>query len=492
MKRIVTQLFLVAAIGMLGACASTSPKVSPWSSLVVSLRSDSVSVVEGQSVRLHWRVLPNGRDSVEVALDGRKVSLNDSAIVTPVPPATTYQLRVSARDTTSFATVTVKTRKAPPAIVVAPKKYGPDDVSNGPDDGRFTLGCRGQRLTYGFPAPFSTSHIILKVNGSYATNSARLSSTDSIHRISGNAVRTGRTGYNSTTIPFRFFGVDILQRVVPVDRDFREIMDEGSAVYYKISWQMTNRQSEPVNIGLSFLLDTMIDDNDAAKIQADATYVSTETQFVDQAVPRVCSVYRRDYDGDDLTGLFIAQSPSSLKPQQLIVGRWPYLHGLVWPIFNGNFTYTDSAIMTTWEDLSIKPDSSAFMCVYYGTKQGHPLIMLDNNEQVRSEVRSLYYDLADIRLDAKTEQAIAEMVRGKRIYAASVTGFSDAQGDDEHNLRISRERADRVVRLLQRAGVPVSAIMVKSYGESHALQSEDAIANGNASDRRVELNVWYE
>jgi outer membrane protein OmpA-like peptidoglycan-associated protein len=452
----------------------------------ISFKSSKPRITEGDSVVLSWSVQTNDSLAPTVMLQGEQLPTKGERVVSPAYGSQRYFLSVRTSDTVIDRTIVIEVDRKPVPV------WTPDDISQGNDDGRFTIGCRGQRLTYGFPAPLSTSHIIVKVNGEYASNNPSLERRTLARTFRGNAIRAGRLGYNRTEIPLRFYGVDIFQRVVPVDRNFREITDEQDAVYYKMTWTLTNRHGKSVNVGLTYLLDTMIDDNDAARIQADATHVSSETEFNGNQVPQRMLVYRRDLNEDDLTAVYLPYAGDSPKPSSVVVGRWPFLHGQVWKAAEPGESYYDSAIMTVWDDVSIEPNSSVTFVSYYGTKQAYPLVMIDNNANMKSQVVTFTYDKAETALPAEDVRRIRDLVSGKRIFAASVSGFSDAQGDDDKNLSVSKERAERIIAQLVKLGVDKRLIMLKAYGESQALQSPDAIKNGVQADRRVDVNVWYE
>lgn len=452
----------------------------------ITFEVNKAVLTERDTLILSWNVDASDTVPVTATLNGDTVSRKGISKELPGYGRKEFKLVVSTADTVITRSVSVMVER------IATVSWTPDDVSNGPDDGRFTIGCRGQRLTYGYPAPLSTSHIIVKVNGAYATNNPSLAGRDNVSLLKGHSIRAGRIGFNRTEIPFRFYGVDVLQRVVPVDRSFNEITNEQDAVYYRMSWTLTSRHSETVNVGLAYLLDTMIDDNDAARVEADATVVSRETEFSGNSVPSSFLVYRRDTDATDLTAVYLTFATATRKPTSIVVGRWPFLHSQIWKASVPGSEYYDSAIMSVWDDLKLKPGESITVTSFYGTKQGYPLVMIDNNMNLRSQILTFNYDKSETSLSSKDIARIKDMVQGRRIIAASVSGFSDAQGDDTENLEVSRQRAERIQQQLARYGVDKRLIMLKAYGESQALQTIEAQQTGVPADRRVEINIWHD
>jgi outer membrane protein OmpA-like peptidoglycan-associated protein len=74
------------------------------------------------------------------------------------------------------------------------------------------------------------------------------------------------------------------------------------------------------------------------------------------------------------------------------------------------------------------------------------------------------------------------------IETIEVAGYSDAAGDADHNLRLSRDRANAVRSLLVRFGVDPKRMTARAYGEDRPHrpgESEDALKE----NRRVELVI---
>jgi outer membrane protein OmpA-like peptidoglycan-associated protein len=69
-----------------------------------------------------------------------------------------------------------------------------------------------------------------------------------------------------------------------------------------------------------------------------------------------------------------------------------------------------------------------------------------------------------------------------------VEGFTDSQGADAANLRLSRQRADAVRQALIDAGMDGSRIAAVGRGKTNPV-ADNASANGRARNRRVEIIV---
>jgi outer membrane protein OmpA-like peptidoglycan-associated protein len=71
-----------------------------------------------------------------------------------------------------------------------------------------------------------------------------------------------------------------------------------------------------------------------------------------------------------------------------------------------------------------------------------------------------------------------------------IGGHSDAQGDDEFNLVLSRSRAQAVYDYLSShfPGLRLGQFVVRGYGETQPVASNDT-PEGRARNRRVEFRV---
>lgn len=73
-------------------------------------------------------------------------------------------------------------------------------------------------------------------------------------------------------------------------------------------------------------------------------------------------------------------------------------------------------------------------------------------------------------------------------YTVTVVGHTDSTADEEHNLKLSKARAESVADYLASQGVDRSKIRTLAAGESSPIASNDT-ADGRAQNRRAELVV---
>lgn len=103
----------------------------------------------------------------------------------------------------------------------------------------------------------------------------------------------------------------------------------------------------------------------------------------------------------------------------------------------------------------------------------------------RFEVDSAIFDTrALVDLERVTAYLVENRLTGA---AVKVLGFTDAQGKREHNLELSRSRAEQVAKAFQQRGIV--GVTVTGFGQAMPVAS-NATADGRQRNRRVE--VWIQ
>jgi outer membrane protein OmpA-like peptidoglycan-associated protein len=86
-------------------------------------------------------------------------------------------------------------------------------------------------------------------------------------------------------------------------------------------------------------------------------------------------------------------------------------------------------------------------------------------------------------------QEFAAQAKDHRAYVFQVEGFASAPGSEPRNERLSKERADAVVAVLQQNGVPLTSIIVPAaMGESQQIAS-NSTSKGQAENRRAVVTL---
>ncbi len=282
------------------------------------------------------------------------------------------------------------------------------------NDGRFTLGVKGQRLMYGFPYPNSTSHFVVSANDKKASNSPRFSIGTNMyiddylrkktiwqillkpimkktrkHRTKIKAYKdikylndTLKLHFDEINamhsfIDYDFNGLIISQQLIPLNEHLDTCGENDNARYYQITYTLENTSNNDINAGLLVLYDMMIDDNDAAQMD-----VFSETEEIEK-VKRSIKINRGKYakymksDGierilvyrnkrltDGLTGDFRLLS----TPDELHIGSWPTFYSTLWdvPVIKKGEKYYDSAIILKWKEKALSPGEKRQYSTVFG------------------------------------------------------------------------------------------------------------------------------
>ena len=99
-------------------------------------------------------------------------------------------------------------------------------------------------------------------------------------------------------------------------------------------------------------------------------------------------------------------------------------------------------------------------------------------------------DQANLKDGPKAELAELSTILNK--YADTnilLAGHTDSTGGDEHNLELSRRRAQSVAGYLATQNVNSARVATEGYGKSQPIASNDTDA-GRAQNRRVEVAIW--
>ena len=105
----------------------------------------------------------------------------------------------------------------------------------------------------------------------------------------------------------------------------------------------------------------------------------------------------------------------------------------------------------------------------------------------------IYFDLDTAKLVPGSESEITRAAAAARRSGAAmvrVTGHADRSGSMGHNMKLSRARAQEVVRALRRLGLPEIGVATQAYGEEKPLvPTKDGTAEPR--NRRVEIELTH-
>jgi outer membrane protein OmpA-like peptidoglycan-associated protein len=362
-------------------------------------------------------------------------------------------------------------------------------------------------MMYGFPIPLSTSHFVLKVNDQYASNYSGLGGRAAYMTTTRTVKHTDALTF--TEMAYHYKGVRVIQRLIPVDKNFVEVDSTLTPKYFRIEYELKNIDTTATNtVGLLLLIDTMVDTNDASEMDSDGKRVNTETKYEGLAVPSQVYVYKTAGSLAEMTAEFITDKGKAVKPDELFIGRWPYFHSVVWDVTASGIKYSDSAVLMKWKEQALKGTQQRIVATHYGlatrknnkgqevaaTPGSGGLSLLTDEKFSNSLVGdTVYFSTAGTALDAASKKKIDEKLAQKdpkKVLGVIVEGYTDAQGDDEKNVGYSRGRANIVKQYLEKKGIASDKIIPKAYGETFADQSEVSQKDGNPNDRKAVVIIY--
>lgn len=101
------------------------------------------------------------------------------------------------------------------------------------------------------------------------------------------------------------------------------------------------------------------------------------------------------------------------------------------------------------------------------------------------------FRIASATLDAQSQPTITRLAAAMKAcpgVAVLVEGHTDAVGQDDANLQLSRERAQSVVDQLVRAGIDAAALRAEGFGKTRPV-GDNATPEGRALNRRIEFKA---
>jgi len=103
----------------------------------------------------------------------------------------------------------------------------------------------------------------------------------------------------------------------------------------------------------------------------------------------------------------------------------------------------------------------------------------------------MFFEINDSRIkeDQKGNiDTISNKLKSVSYKKIIITGYTDASGDKEYNLKLSKDRASSLAIELENHGIESDLIEIKGLGEEKLLDGEDIYSSKN---RRVEIEIIY-
>lgn len=360
------------------------------------------------------------------------------------------------------------------------------------NDGRFTLGANDKRLMYGFPVPMSTSHFIIKIDTISLTNSPYFPKGQSIYYIQGKSTSVGFMSPKVET-EYIFRDYKIVQTLTPMAKNLKDMLGgDIAAQYYRWTLTVTNKGKKACNVGVIQLYDNMIDNNDACRMRIGEEVVDKERLILKAQIPASIYVYQNTDDPKSLIAELKPFLNRADAPDELVIGNWPYLHGVLWDmIISPDKPYFDSAILLKWKEKALKEGESIMHESIYGLPATKPaaLKIITIEPNLKSKTATIYFGLNESRLDYNGEMIVRDLIANTtKIKGVVLHGFSDAYGGSKGAIELAQARIDIVSKVFASLKIPV---VPKSHGNFNADFSEEAMKKGNAFDRKVVIELYY-
>jgi len=360
--------------------------------------------------------------------------------------------------------------------------------SEGPDDGRFTIGGEGIRLMYGYPVPQSTSHFVVNIDGKFASNAPYLNLAQ---YISSTNVVKGDNGSLLFTTSYYYDSVKIIQKLIPVDKDFKPVTLNSYGQLYKIEYSFENISSKSKKIGLTCLIDFMIYNNDAAQSQINGKLISNETGYINKNVPDEVKTFYKNGDENAGTSWTVMNNGEAVKPDEYYVGRWSYLHGIYYDVKPDGNPYSDSGELLKWNLQALSSGDKRTICYYYGFPYNAKISAI-TNEKIEERQVTIFFKKGSSTISDDDRKIIKKIIddNKSKIQGVLVSGYADAMGSEDANIKISKNRVISISNYLSKLEITESSIIPKAYGESEAMQTEETIKNGNKDDRKAIITIF--
>lgn len=104
----------------------------------------------------------------------------------------------------------------------------------------------------------------------------------------------------------------------------------------------------------------------------------------------------------------------------------------------------------------------------------------------------ILFDVDSYELKPETKRQLTEFAQTLNKYDDTdirIEGHADATGSDDHNLRLSKNRANAVASFLESQGVRASRVDEKGYGEAQPI-ADNSSESGRKKNRRVDIAVY--
>ncbi len=131
----------------------------------------------------------------------------------------------------------------------------------------------------------------------------------------------------------------------------------------------------------------------------------------------------------------------------------------------------------------------------FGVKEhnGCPKVTNDDRAALNLAIQNLFFDTDKWIIKSQSKQhldRLAKVMAGNRDWKVRLAGHADARGTSEHNLNLSKSRAEAVMYYLMARGVKREQLVVEYFGENVPI-GDNRSPTGLSENRRVEMEFIF-
>ena len=118
-----------------------------------------------------------------------------------------------------------------------------------------------------------------------------------------------------------------------------------------------------------------------------------------------------------------------------------------------------------------------------------PKVKIERGQIVILE--KIFFDTDRARIKSQSHpllDQVAQVIRGHAEFKIRIEGHTDKQGNEQHNLQLSKERADAVRTYLIKQGIEPARLLSAGYGPAMPI-ADNRTSAGREANRRVEFHI---
>lgn len=263
-------------------------------------------------------------------------------------------------------------------LMVLENKYIKIFINSGPEEtGRFAVDVAagdplrddddGKPLIYGHPKPW-TSYTTVRINGRnyvFGRATKRQAGTG----VPGGEIRFGPALINNQLVTQCQYGQVVADQILDIARS----PSTGALDTARIIYRFTNEGTEPVEIGVRTLIDTMLGSNDGAPFRVGETEITSDLSLNKDQYPDFWQAFD-SLEKPSVIAQGSLKGEGITQPDRIIFTNWGKPASKPWDFLlepGRDFTRLgedelDSAVVMYWEPRNLSPGEQFEVVIYYG------------------------------------------------------------------------------------------------------------------------------